>query len=55
MPEPTVVIVVLIGVAIAFAAPAAPADIRAAGAFLRWLDLNLRAADALNIAIAQRV
>ena len=31
------------------------ADVRAAGAFLRRLDLSLRATDALNIAIAQRV
>ena len=33
----------------------AAADIRAAEAFLRRLDLGLRTADALNIAIAQRV
>lgn len=32
-----------------------PADIAAAVAFLRRLDLNLRTPDALNIAIAQRV
>ena len=31
------------------------ADVRAAGAFLRRLDLSLRTADALNIAIAQRI
>src|SRR5271167_3199485 len=31
------------------------ADIRAAEAFLRRLDLSLRTADALNIAIAQRL
>ena len=31
------------------------ADVRAAEAFLRRLDLTLRTADALNIAIAQRV
>ena len=31
------------------------ADVSAAEAFLRRLDLNLRTADALNIAIAQRV
>ncbi len=31
------------------------ADIRAAEAFLRRLDLSLRTADALNIAIAQRI
>lgn len=31
-----------------------PADVRAAEAFLRRLDLTLRAPDALNIAIAQR-
>ena len=30
------------------------ADVRAAEAFLRRLDLNRRAPDALNIAIAQR-
>ena len=32
-----------------------PADIAAADAFLRRLDLNLRAPDAINIAIAQRL
>ena len=32
----------------------APADVRAAEAFLRRLDLTLRTPDALNIAIAQR-
>lgn len=32
-----------------------PADIVAASAFIRRLDLNLRTPDALNIAIAQRV
>jgi uncharacterized protein len=31
------------------------ADLRAAEAFLRRLDLSLRTADALNIAIAQRM
>jgi predicted nucleic acid-binding protein len=31
------------------------ADIRAAKVFLRRLDLTLRTADALNIAIAQRI
>ncbi|HVH76374.1 MAG TPA: hypothetical protein VM755_15780 [Stellaceae bacterium] len=31
------------------------ADIAAADAFLRRLDLNLRAPDAINIAIAQRL
>ena len=31
------------------------ADVRAAEAFLRRLDLTLRTADALNVAIAQRV
>lgn len=32
-----------------------PADIRAAEAFVRDLDTGLRAPDALNIAIAQRI
>ncbi|MBW4092806.1 MAG: type II toxin-antitoxin system VapC family toxin [Proteobacteria bacterium] len=32
-----------------------PADVAAAGAYLRRLDLTLRTPDALNIAIAQRV
>lgn len=32
-----------------------PADVAAAGAFLRRLDLPLRTPDALNIAIAQRL
>jgi predicted nucleic acid-binding protein len=32
-----------------------PADIAAAGAFLRRLDLTLRTADAINIAVADRV
>jgi predicted nucleic acid-binding protein len=31
------------------------ADIRAAAAFLRWVDLSLRTGDAINIAIAQRM
>jgi len=31
------------------------ADVRAAGAFIRRLDLNLRTPDALHIAIAQRI
>lgn len=31
------------------------ADVRTAGAFIRRLDLNLRAPDALHIAIAQRI
>ena len=35
--------------------PTRTADVTAAEAFLRRLDLNLRTADALNIAIAQRV
>jgi uncharacterized protein len=32
-----------------------PADVAAAEAFLRRLDLNLRTPDAVNIAIAQRI
>lgn len=32
-----------------------PADVRVAASFLRRLDLGLRTADALNIAIAQRI
>ena len=37
------------------AALATPADVLAAAAFIRRLDLTLRTADALNIAIAQRL
>lgn len=33
----------------------APADVAAAASFIRRLDLTLRTADAINIAIAQRV
>jgi predicted nucleic acid-binding protein len=40
---------------VAVRAEATPPDIAAATAFLRRLDLTLRAPDAINIAIAQRV
>jgi predicted nucleic acid-binding protein len=40
---------------VALRAETMTADIRAAATFLRRLDLTLRTADALNIAIAQRI